>query len=265
MVNHEPIGVLSVPGPTAPAPELVAIYPARDTVPENLLKVYLRFSAPMMEGRSASFVHLVKEGRDTMNGTFLDLQPELWNPEGTVLTLWLDPGRIKLDLIPNKELGNPLSHGATYSLVVGAGWRSKEGVPLSQAVNKSFYVGARDDRSPEIKMWAVTEPDAGTTDPLVVDFNESLDRLLMEEAIGITDEKQVRVDGSIRISRNDSRLEFIPDSLWTPGAYLISVESRLEDLAGNNMNRLFETDLSKAVRKESRPFYERAFVIKPDR
>ena len=41
-------------------------------------------------------------------GTFLDLQPELWNAEGTVLTLWLDPGRIKRDLIPNKELGIPL-------------------------------------------------------------------------------------------------------------------------------------------------------------
>ena len=55
----------------------------------------------MEEGRSTRYVVLVKEGVDTLKGTFLDLQPELWNDDATELTLWLDPGRIKLDLIPN--------------------------------------------------------------------------------------------------------------------------------------------------------------------
>ena len=38
-----------------------------------------------------------------MKSIFLELENELWNPEHTQLTLWLDPGRIKRDLIPNQR------------------------------------------------------------------------------------------------------------------------------------------------------------------
>jgi hypothetical protein len=68
-------------------PELIAIYPSRDTIPENLLKIYLVFNRPMVEGRSLQYVSLVNhEGKISQN-TFLDLHPELWNAEGTILTL----------------------------------------------------------------------------------------------------------------------------------------------------------------------------------
>ena len=92
------------------APEVVAVYPALDTLPENLLKFYIRFSKPMQEGDELQHIHLIKDGRDTMSSVFLDL--ELWNNERTMLTLWLDPGRIKRELQPNKLLGPPLNKGS---------------------------------------------------------------------------------------------------------------------------------------------------------
>lgn len=256
------IGTITIPVSNAPAPVLASIYPACDTVPENLLKVYLHFSQPMMEGRSASFVHLLKDGRDTMKGTFLDLQPELWNAEATVLTLWLDPGRIKLDLIPNKEFGNPLTRNTRYELVVGAGWRSKEGIKTISTTRKSIYVGDRDELSPEVDRWKLPLPIAGSRDALVVEFGEPLDRLLAEEAISIQHADHTAVKGKIAVSGKDSRLEFIPVEYWKPGNYILSAEARLEDLAGNNLNRLFETDLSQPGRRpQPRSVHERMFTI----
>lgn len=260
--NAGVLGEIAIPGAEGPSPELVSIYPQQDTVPENLLKVYLRFSQPMMEGRSASFVYLLKDGRDTMNGTFLDLQPELWNPDGTVLTLWLDPGRIKLDLIPNKELGNPLGKGTRYELVVGQGWRSKEGISMGGSHRKPFFVGDRDDTSPDINKWKLILPTAGTQNPLSIGFMESLDRMLAEETIRVLDGSRQPLEGKYSVGAEDASLEFVPNNPWAKGNYFISVEGRLEDLAGNNLNRLFETDLSKpGARQESRAVYERPFRI----
>ena len=83
----------------------MAIYPTQDTVPENLLKIYLQFSKPMREGQALRHIELLKNNRDTLPGVFLDLQPELWNVDRTTLTVWLDPGRIKRDLQPNGPIG----------------------------------------------------------------------------------------------------------------------------------------------------------------
>jgi len=254
---------IAIPVSDSPAPVIVAIYPTADTVPENLLKVYLKFSAPMMEGRSASFVRLLKDGRDTMKGTFLDLQPELWNEAGTILTLWLDPGRIKLDLIPNKEMGNPLTKGARYEIVVTSGWKSMEGKELPVAARKRFFVGSRDDESPDIAAWEMELPAAGSRQPLRVNFLEPLDRMLAEEALKVLDAARQPVSGKYAIIGDDSSLEFLPDSRWLQGDYLLSVQARMEDLSGNNLYRLFETDLSKSdVKREKKDVYERSFSLK---
>ena len=47
----------------------------------------------MQEGHSLENILLIRNEKDTIRDAFLDLQPELWNKEGTVLTLWFDPGK----------------------------------------------------------------------------------------------------------------------------------------------------------------------------
>src|SRR5688572_27450940 len=66
------------------SPKVLAIYPSQDSLPQNLLKIYIHFSKPMREGQSLQHLTLVKEKSDTMQGTFLDLDPELWNYERTL-------------------------------------------------------------------------------------------------------------------------------------------------------------------------------------
>lgn len=73
-----------IPGlPADDHPTLLAIYPSQDSLPDNLLKVYLRFSRPMREGRSRQYVTILKNNTDTLSNVFLDLQPELWNADRT--------------------------------------------------------------------------------------------------------------------------------------------------------------------------------------
>ena len=93
---QQPIGTFVIEEKEGNPPEITAIYPTNDTLPENLLKMYFEFSHQMSEGAAIRNISvLYKNTGDTIAGTFLDLQPELWNEDNTLLTLWLDPGRIK--------------------------------------------------------------------------------------------------------------------------------------------------------------------------
>ena len=91
------------------APLVAAIRVSRPDLPLLLSTVTptgqatAHFSQPMQEGVSAEHICLVKGEKDTLKNVFLDLQPELWNHDRTMLTLWLDPGRIKRDLQPNRQ------------------------------------------------------------------------------------------------------------------------------------------------------------------
>lgn len=226
------------------APELISIFPSSDTVPANLLKVYLAFSQPMQEGRSLDFVEL-KEGDSIVKAAFLTLKPELWNKEGTVLTLWLDPGRIKRDLKPNKMLGAPLHAGRKYAISVSPAWRSAEGVELGQSFQKHLVAGARDTISPNVARWSVEPPSAGTRQPLKIKFEEAVDQGVACDAIAIRDASGRVIGGSEQLSRDEQAYLFTPEVLWLPGAYDIVVDGKLEDLAGNNLNRLFDQDVAK--------------------
>ena len=77
-LRNKPLGEISIPIVGAESkPVLLAIYPTQDSLPNNLLKIYLHFSQPMRESQSKQYVHLVKNGTDTLSEVFLDLQTEL--------------------------------------------------------------------------------------------------------------------------------------------------------------------------------------------
>lgn len=215
-------------------------YPSCDTVPANLLKIYVSFSEPMMEGRSSQYLQLYNNSSgDTVKNAFLDLQPELWNEDGTVLTLWLDPGRIKQDLIPNKNLGTVLNENQTYLLKVSKGWKSKQGAATTNDFERIFRTTKRDVFRPVLKSWKIT----ATRDSIVVNLNETLDWSLLNTTITV--QSGDKTIGTKTISGNCERqFILIPDKQLSAGSYSLNVEGRLEDLAGNNLNRLFETDVT---------------------
>jgi len=251
------IGELKIPKATD-SPELTGIYPTQDTLPENLLKFYFVFSRPMMEGHSLQYITLFNAEGDTLPNTFLNLQPELWNAERTVLTIWLDPGRIKRDLQPNKLLGTPLTKGRYYTLRVSNQWLDEQGAFLKQTYTKEFMVTGRDILSPKVERWTLSHPKQGTVQPLEVNMREALDYILLQNTLQVVDNKGNLIDGSFQVSKKENGVLFMPVKPWTAQVYKLQVESRLEDLAGNNLNRLFDRDITN---KETLPSTQKAFEL----
>jgi hypothetical protein len=215
----------------------------------------------MQEGQSLKNIVLIKDRHDTIPSVFLDLEPELWNKERTMLTLWLDPGRIKRGLQPNEKLGSPLQQGASYQIVIKQDWRDAEGISLASAYRKDFVVGLRDSLSPDPGFWTIHAPKSGSRQSLKIDLHEPLDYVLLKNAIRIVDNTGNVINGITETEAEETILNFIPSAIWNTGGYTVEIESRLEDLAGNNLNRLFDKDLTKQNTGEQKEVYKRSFHI----
>jgi len=224
------------------APVLVVIYPTQDTVPENLLKIYLQFSKPMREGESVHYLTLLRNDRDTVPEVFLNLQPELWNDDRTMLTVWLDPGRIKRGLQPNRQLGAPLKKGEHYTLVVSDQWKDIQGAALPKSYYKKFSTTTRDSLSPDPRTWTIYPP-TSHTNVLSIDLKSSLDYSLLNSTLHVVDMKEKTVVGQWQISNEEKNLSFTPNEPWKNGNFRLQIETRLEDLVGNNLNRPFDVDV----------------------
>ncbi len=107
--------LLSLPRPASkPTTVVTLVYPTSDVLPENLLRFYLHFSAPMSQGDSYRNIKLLDAKGKAIDLPFLELDQELWDPAGVRLTLFLDPGRIKRGLKPREEVGPSLEEGKHY-------------------------------------------------------------------------------------------------------------------------------------------------------
>ena len=224
-----------------PSARLLAIYPSSQTLPENQLRFYLQFSAPMSRGEAYKRIRLLDESGERVELPFLELEQELWDPAGRWLTLLFDPGRVKRGLVPNVEEGEPIREGRSYRLVIDREWQDARGLPLVEAAQKLFVAGPADHRTPNPDDWRLLIPDAGSRDPLIVELGEPLDRRLAERLISAMTTQRRVVNGRVSVDRNETRWLLTPAKPWQPGAYILQVEGVLEDLAGNSVGRPFET------------------------
>jgi len=167
------------PSPAAtPVTVVTQVYPSGALLPENLLKFYLHFSAPMRRGHIYDHIHLLDEaGRET-ELPFLEIDEELWNPAMTRLTLFIDPGRIKRGVKPLEEIGPALEEGKRFTLVI---------------------------------------------------------------------DQATLVDGATVLEDHERQWQFVPVDPWSPGRHRLLVQTTIEDLAGNNIGKLFEVDLFDSV------------------
>ena len=236
------------PLPPGPSTELLHVFPTRDVLPENQLKFYLHFSAPMARGEAYRRVSLLEGGRRKIELPFLEIGEELWDRSGTRLTLLFDPGRIKNGLRPREEEGPALEKGKSYVLDVDPAWRDAAGRPLREAHRKSFRVEAPDETQPDPKTWTWTLPKAGTRDPLILDFPEPLDAGLLARVLEVEG-----LDGTVAIDREETRWRYVPALPWKPGPHALFVDTVLEDLAGNNLERPFEVDVIRPAERKIEP------------
>jgi hypothetical protein len=235
---------LSVPGPPSGRPtEVEAVYPSSEVLPENLLKFYVHFSAPMSRGESYQHIRLLDAQGATVDAPFLELAEELWDDAGQRLTLLLDPGRVKQDLKPHVDVGRAITFGGTYVLAISPDWRDAHGAPLGRRYRKRFSVAAPDVRQPDPQQWQLTSPGNRTQEPLIVEFNEPLDQAMLQHVIRVVNAAGSELDGQITVDQRETRWSFRPATSWRAGIYRLVIDATLEDLAGNSIERPFELHL----------------------
>jgi hypothetical protein len=245
----EPIeAILHIPDNVQRDPTVIeAVYPSSDVLPENLLKFYVHFSAPMAQGDAYSHVRLLDEHDKEVEYPFVNVGQELWDRSGRRVTLLLDPGRIKRGLRPREEVGPILVEGSAYTLVIDAAWPDADGRPLKESMRKTFRASAPDDVQPDPATWRLEPPRAKTSEPLEVRFQEPLDHAMLSSAFAIFDERRAQVTGKIETGDEEKLWRFVPDGDWLPGDYTVVVDAALEDRAGNSIEKPFEVDVFEKV------------------
>ena len=242
------VAVVTLPKPdVAPTTVVDRIFPSGDRIPENQLKLYLHFSAPMSAVDGLEYLRLRDALGRTVEEPFLPLGTEFWDLDHLRYTAFLDPGRVKQGLELNERLGRPLREGETYTLVVDPDWPDAEGNPLQAPFEKRFTVGPADTTPLDLATWRLRVPASGSTQRLVVSFPEPLDHALMRRAISVEDEAGRRVDGEVEIGNWETRWTLTPARPWPPGAYSLVALPIVEDLAGNRVGTPFEIDVFERV------------------
>ena len=228
-----------------PTTQVLDIHPTASTLPYNLLRVYVHFSAPMSEGWAARAVRICDaDTGEPLEGAFLPPEPELWDPQRQRLTLLLDPGRIKRGLVPNRELGYPLAAGMTVTITVDSDFRDAKGQPLHAAAERRYRIGPALRSRIDPTAWQITQPHAGSRTPLVVDFARPLDNALLQNSLWVSARAGNPLPGEAEPCAGDRGWRFTPSLPWHPSEYLLMVEPRLEDVAGNTPVRVFDRDVS---------------------
>jgi hypothetical protein len=229
---------------------VVAIFPGADDVPENLLRMYIVFSAPMSLGGASGYIQLLDEHERVVEDPFLPLDVDLWNDNRTRYTVLFDPGRVKRGILPNEEMGRALVAGRRYTLVVADGWRDAAGQTLAAPFRRNFRAGPPAEDALDPQEWRIEAPSAQTRDPLLVTFPGSLDHGLLQRALTVSLNGE-HVTGEVHTDAGETRWRFSPAAPWRAGEYRLYASSILEDVAGNRIGRPFEVDELAAGRLRS--------------
>ncbi|MEM8926664.1 MAG: Ig-like domain-containing protein [Bacteroidota bacterium] len=226
----------------AEGPTVRAIYPSAELLPENLLRMYVQFSQPMKTVGNLEKIKLVDEEGLELKNVFFNNVHELWNHEQTQLTLILDPARVKTGLQANTTFGRALQSRKKYTLVI-ADLEDANHNKMEHPFEKKIEVTAADLQAPDPSNWDLVVPKANSTAVFTVKFEDMLDYYSVQQRLIITDTENQSVKGSVTIEKQETEWWFTPSNPWEKGDYLLQVNTRLEDLAGNNLNGLFDHEI----------------------
>lgn len=235
----------------------VEIHPSAASVPENLLRIELRFPQPQRLPFDMRRVQLIDERGAVIEHALLDLA--LPSADGRRITVLLDPGRVKRDVGPNVEAGRALRVGQVVSLRVApelAGpeksaksARSARSARSAEPAVKRWRVTAAAQARLEPDTWRLSPPRAGSRTPLSVRLDAPISASA-QALIAVADPAGRRVAGSASLSDGDAVWRFVPARAWSAGAHQLVIHPELEDAAGNRSCAAFEERQQSTIRCE---------------
>lgn len=225
--------------------QIQALYPNSDTLPSNFLKWYVQFSKPINPSKVYDHITLINNRDMTkVDRALLPLETPLLSDDGTLLTLWIEPGRQKRGLGPNKRLGGVLIPNESYTLIIDKNLKDRQGIPMEINFKHSFTVTTSDRTKPSITTWELQPPLANTKAPLVIQFMELLDYGSLQNSLHIVDLSGKKIEGQFTIQSNQNKIIFSPLNYWIKNTYKLKYKPIIEDVSGNNLERLFDQDIT---------------------
>ncbi|MGV7210431.1 hypothetical protein ACLB1G_21565 [Oxalobacteraceae bacterium A2-2] len=225
-----------------------SVTPSGAEVPENLLRIELRFAQPLAAPLDMAHVALLDGAGQPLQGAFLDLP--LPGADGNSVALLLHPGRIKSGVGPNLALGPALRSGATVTLRI-------DDPQLAQPLERRWRVTDPLRSRIDPAQWQVRAPASGGRQPLRVLLPAALDGAAAQD-IAVQGPDGRRLRGVAALVDGEREWRFTPARAWRRGAYLLRIHPRLEDPQGNRLCAAFEEpDQSARHCEEGR----RAFVL----
>ena len=220
---------------------VVAVWPTTDVLPANHLRFYIEFSRPMRGGSEIfSQISLIDSDGQPVEDPWLP--DELWNEAGTVLTLYIHPGRIKWGVLLRWLLGPVLEPERRYNLVIGQEMLDADKRKLAKEYRKEFRTVAEDRTRIDLSTWKLQSPKIGERGPLVLSLPKSIDHVCLERYLTVVDAKDTPVAGKVEVSRDGKSWKFVPNSPWATQEYRIKVDAQLEDPCGNTPAAPFDVD-----------------------
>jgi hypothetical protein len=218
----------------------VVIYPSGLTVPENLLRIELRFPLALRAPLSIEHVKLFDAGGREIDNAFLD--PPLPSADFRSVTILLHPGRVKSGVGANLALGRALHSGSVVTLVV-------DHPALTKPARKTWRVAVFDAKSPQPSHWTFEPPRRGSRSPIVVHLDAPISSSA-EGLIAIRGPDGRRLDGTARLEHGETVWRFVPAQPWRAGSHAVVTHQDLEDPAGNRPCAPFELIDASRVRCE---------------
>jgi hypothetical protein len=218
-------------------PEVVAVRPSADTVPENLLRLSIVFDRPTSDAVLPR-LRLYESNGAEIEKPFLD--EELWSPDGRILTVLFNPGRVKSGIDLHDRYGRALHAGEKVEL------------NFDRRVIKEWQVVPPEVRRIDPVLWRLTAPQSGTNAPLVVSMARSIDAMEADVPV-VLDASGKVLPGRSTLLDGESVWIFTPDAVWNPGRYILALPPGLEDAEGNTIAAPFESSSPPPSRRSDAP------------
>ena len=118
---------------------------------------------------------------------------------------------------------------------------------IASGFEHAFQAARAVRQSPDPRRWQVDPPTAGTREPLRVRFGAPLDHALASRMLAVFDQQNGSVAGRAELTARDSAWRFTPAAPWPAVANQLRVDARLEDIAGNSVERVFDADRARGA------------------
>ena len=139
-----------------------------------------------------------------------------------------------------------MQEGKPYRLIIEKNWEDAQGNLLQDQYEKRFHVSAALRSVPDFKRWTMTLPQGNSVEKLRLHFLRPFDHALLQRMIMVRSGAGKSIEGTIEIDQAETRWQFTPTHPWENGQYTIHVNATLEDVAGNNLQGLFDRPAEQA-------------------